>query len=86
VCLFPRWRGNGFVNWNLGDWSASWRMRYIGAFRNGSKSPSQDTNPVQGLPGVEFKYGSTIYNDVSIGYNFEPLNTRIDLGVNNLFD
>jgi outer membrane receptor protein involved in Fe transport len=86
VCLFPRWRGNGFVNWNLGDWSASWRMRYIGAFRNGSKSPSQDTNPVQNLPGVEFKYGATIYNDVSVGYNFEPLNTRIDLGVNNLFD
>lgn len=86
VCLFPRWRGNGFVNWNLGDWSASWRMRYIGAFRNGSLSPSQDTNPVQGLPGIQFKYGATIYNDVSVGYNYEPLNTRIDLGVNNLFD
>ena len=86
VCLFPRWRGSSFVNWNLGDWSASWRMRYIGAFRNGSKSPSQDTNPVQGLPGVELKYGATMYNDVSVGYNFEPLNTRIDLGVNNLFD
>jgi outer membrane receptor protein involved in Fe transport len=86
VCLFPRWRGNGFVNWNLSNWSASWRMRYIGAFRNGSLSPSQDTNPVQGLPGIQFKYGATIYNDVSIGYNYEPLNTRIDLGVNNLFD
>ncbi|HET6431893.1 TonB-dependent receptor plug domain-containing protein [Dyella sp.] len=86
VCLFPRWRGNSFVNWNMGDWSASWRMRYIGAFRNGSLSPSQDTNPVQGLPGVQFKYGATIYNDVSVGYNYEPLNTRVDLGVNNLFD
>ncbi len=86
VCLFPRWRGNGFVNWDLGDWSASWRMRYIGAFRNGSKSPSQDTNPVQNLPGVVFKYGATIYNDVSIGYNIEQFNTRLDFGVNNLFD
>ncbi len=86
VCLFPRWRGNTFVNWNLDNWSASWRMRYIGAFRNGSKSPSQDTNPVQGIPGYEFKYGATVYNDVQVGYNFEPINTRVDLGINNLFD
>lgn len=93
VCLFPRWRGNGFVNWNLGNWSASWRMRYIGAFRNGSKSPSQDTYPTQityypyaQLHGVEFKYGATVYNDVQVGYNFEPLNTRVDLGINNAFD
>lgn len=86
VCLFPRWRGNTFVNWNLDNWSASWRMRYIGAFRNGSKSPSQDTNPVQGLAGYEFKYGATVYNDVQVGYNFEPLNTRVDLGINNAFN
>ena len=86
VCLFPRWRGQGFVDWNLGSWNASWRMRYIGRFQNGSKDPTQDTNPVQGLPGVVFKYGATVYNDVSIGYNIEPLNTRVDFGVNNLFD
>ena len=93
VCLFPRWRGNTFVNWNLGNWSASWRMRYIGAFRNGSKSPSQDTFPTQityypsaQLHGVEFKYGATVYNDLQVGYNFEPINTRVDLGINNAFD
>lgn len=32
------------------------------------------------------KYGATVYNDMSIGYNIEPYNTRLDLGVNNLFD
>jgi outer membrane receptor protein involved in Fe transport len=88
VCLFPRWRGQGFLNWNLGNWDASWRMRYIGRFQNGSLSKSQDTNPVQGLPGmgIVFKYGATVYNDVSIGYNIEPYNTRVDFGVNNLSD
>jgi outer membrane receptor protein involved in Fe transport len=87
VCLFPRWRGQGFVNWNMGNWDASWRMRYVGGFRMGSPAASQDTHPAgPGLDGVYFDYGSTIYNDVQIGYNFEPINTRVDFGVNNLFD
>jgi outer membrane receptor protein involved in Fe transport len=93
VCLFPRWRAQGFLNWNLGNWDASWRMRYIGRFQNGSKSPSQDTFPAQvtyypssQLHGVVFKYGATVYNDVSIGYNIEPYNTRVSFGINNAFN
>lgn len=88
ICLFPRWRGTGFLNWNLGDWSASWRMRYVGKFRMGSPSPTQDTNPVPGLTGkgFYFDYGSTLYQDVQIGYNIEPLHTRVDFGVNNVAD
>jgi outer membrane receptor protein involved in Fe transport len=103
TCLFPRWRAQGFVNWQLGNWDASWRMRYIGRFQMGSKSPSQDVlpdgtcyyegkpNPAGGVyhcnnTGVELKYGATVYNDVSFGYNIELLNTRIDFGVNNVFD
>jgi outer membrane receptor protein involved in Fe transport len=102
-CLFPRWRGNGSVDWQLGDWSASWRMRYISSFRMGSPSPSQDVHPfgngvvldangnltttkIPELQGLYKDYGSTLYHDVSIGYNIEPLNTRLDFGVNNLFD
>ncbi|GAB2557941.1 TonB-dependent receptor plug domain-containing protein [Rhodanobacter koreensis] len=103
TCLFPRWRAQGFVNWQLGNWSASWRMRYIGRFQMGSKNPSQDVLPdgtcyYQGKPnpaggvyrcnitGAVYKYGATVYNDLSFGYNIEPLNTRIDFGVNNVFD
>jgi outer membrane receptor protein involved in Fe transport len=92
ICLFPRWRGTTFVNWTLGNWSASWRTRYIGRFQNGSKSPSQDTFPIANngggspIPGQVFKYGATVYHDISFGYNFEPYHTRVDLGVNNLSD
>ena len=103
TCLFPRWRAQGFVNWQMGNWSAEWRMRYIGRFQMGSKSPSQDVLPdgtcyYQGRPnpaggkyqcnitGAVYKYGATVYNDISFGYNIEPLNTRIDFGVNNAFD
>jgi outer membrane receptor protein involved in Fe transport len=76
VCLFPRWRGQGFVNWTLGNFDASWRMRYIGRFQI-----DEDLNT-----GVLLKYGATTYNDVSLGYNIAPINTRVDFGVNNLFD
>ncbi len=87
VCTFPRWRAQGFVDWQFGNWSAEWRMRYIGAFRNGSANPDEATSPVQGAPATTIlHYGSTIYNDVSLGYNIEPLKTRVDFGVNNLFD
>ncbi|MEO9079559.1 MAG: TonB-dependent receptor, partial [Rhodanobacter sp.] len=86
VCLFPRWRGQGFLNWQMGNWSAEWRMRYIGRFQNGGPAfTNQDTTP-DGQHGTVLKYGATIYNDVSMGYNIEPLNTRVDFGVNNLAD
>jgi Outer membrane cobalamin receptor protein len=97
VCLYPRWRGQGFVNWQDGGWSASWRMRYIGKFALGSPKVSDNifpsgtcyydspSNPCT-IRGAVMNYGATIYNDVSIGYNLEPLNTRVDFGVNNVFD
>jgi outer membrane receptor protein involved in Fe transport len=102
-CLFPRWRAQAHLDWQLGNWSAEWRLRYIGRFQMGSASPSQDVFPdgtcyYQGKPnpaggvynctiaGAEYKYGATVYNDVSLGYNIEPLNTRVDFGVNNLFN
>ena len=102
-CLFPRWRAQGYLNWQLGNWDASWRMRYIGRFQMGSKNPSQDVfpdgscyyqgaaNPAGGkynctIAGAVHKYGATVYNDVSLGYNIEPLNTKVEFGVNNLFD
>lgn len=88
VCLFPRWRAQGYVDWRMGNWGASWRMRYIGRFQDGGAANTlQDTFPVQGAAaGTVLKYGATVYNDVSVGYNIEPLNTHVDFGVNNLFD
>ena len=92
ICLFPRWRGSTFLNWNWGNWTASWRTRYVGRFQNGSLSPSQDTHPIAnnggGAPidGQIFKYGATVYHDISLGYNIEPYHTRVDVGINNLSD
>jgi outer membrane receptor protein involved in Fe transport len=61
-------------------------MRYIGRFQNGGALDSGQNTAPNGVDGTVLKYGATIYNDVSLGYNIEALNTRVDFGVNNLFD
>ncbi len=94
VCLFPRWRAQSAVNWQLGSFDASWRMRYIGRFQMGSQSPSQDQFPAGTcyygdfctLHGFVIKYGATVYNDLQFGYNIEAWNTRFDVGINNVAD
>ncbi len=86
VCLFPRWRAQGFVDWQGGGWSAQWRMRYIGRFQNGAATGSPLDSAPNGESGSILKYGATVYNDVSVGYNLAMINTRLDFGVNNLFD
>ncbi|WP_426270812.1 TonB-dependent receptor plug domain-containing protein [Dyella kyungheensis] len=86
VCLFPRWRGQAFADWQAGGWSAQWRMRYIGRFQNGAATGSPQDSYPNFESGTILKYGATVYNDVSIGYNLAPINTRLDFGVNNLFD
>lgn len=85
-CLFPRWRAQGYANWQAGGWSAQWRLRYISRFQNGGSAGSIDDTAPNGVQGTVLKYGATVYNDVSFGYNLAPFNTRLDVGVNNLFD
>jgi outer membrane receptor protein involved in Fe transport len=94
VCLFPRWRAQSSVGWQLGNFDASWRMRYVGRFRMGSPSPSQDLFPAGTcyygdyctIHGLYYDFGATVYNDIQFGYNIEAINTRLDFGVNNLGD
>ncbi|HEY6943222.1 TonB-dependent receptor plug domain-containing protein [Dokdonella sp.] len=90
VCLFPRWRAQSQVGWQMGPFDASWSMRYIHRFRMGSPSPSQDSHPYgtgnPSLDGLYTDFGSTVYHDIQFGYNLESLNTRFDIGVNNVGD
>lgn len=85
-CLFPRWRAQGFVNWQAGGWNAEWRLRYISRFQNGGPAGSLDDTAPNEVSGTILKYGATVYNDVSVGYHLAPINTRLDFGVNNVFD
>jgi outer membrane receptor protein involved in Fe transport len=84
VCTMPRWRAQTAINWSLGPWDASLRTRYIGKVRLGNPDLGQDQTAVAGIPGYFIDYGAVIYNDISAGYNIEPLNTRVDLGIDNV--
>ena len=86
ICMFPRWRAQAEINWARDSWDASWRMRYIGKFRLGSADLSQGMSAVGSLPGYVIPYGSTTYNDVSVGYEIAPINTKFQLGINNVFN
>ena len=76
---FPRWRALGSIGWQLGDFSANWQVRYLGRLKN--------TAPAFADYGDGFlPIGSVTYHNISFGYNIEPINTRIDLGVDNVGD
>jgi len=85
---FSRWKALAGVNWNLGPWSAGWTIKYVGKFNVGyanlnyNESACLSNSPA----GCELKYGATVYHNVTAGYNIEPINTRVDVGVDNLSD
>jgi hypothetical protein len=86
VCTIPRWKAQTFLNWTLGSWDASWRMRYIGRFQMGNPNLAEDQSAYPAWAGSVIKYGAYTYNDLSVGYNIEALNTRLELGVDNIAD
>ena len=84
----PRWRANAGVDWSLGDFGASWGMRYYGAFRDACWEADVECNQ----PNYEGKNwgtganrkGAIVFHDVSARYN-TPWNGTIQAGVNNVF-
>ncbi|MET0548977.1 MAG: TonB-dependent receptor [Xanthomonas sp.] len=83
---FPRWRALGTLNWNLGDWSASWRIRYIGRTEIGSADTRQSLSADADQPAVVRDIGAYVYHSVQVGYQVKPWNTRFEVGVDNLGD
>ncbi len=92
ICFFPRVRAQGTLNWQLGPWDARWMMSYISPFEVGSHDPRQGAtgaigfNPSGPAGAYVMKFGGYVYNNVTLGYNIEPVNTRIDVGIDNVFD
>jgi iron complex outermembrane receptor protein len=96
---FPRWRAFAGLSWNLGAFDASWRARYIGRTSVGSEDPRQgdsadgcygdtvfcDEGPWTNNP-TRLRYGSYTYHNLAFGYNAEPINTRFEVGVDNVTD
>jgi iron complex outermembrane receptor protein len=94
----PNMRLNGRLNWSYGNWSAHYRLEYIGDVVErcgvteveGYCSSLNSTTNFQGAPG-QFPFGrqhlgTTVYHDVNVAYTVPSINTTFALGVNNLFD
>jgi iron complex outermembrane recepter protein len=91
---FARVRGLATIDWNLGAWTANWTTRYIGritvGYANSGLGPSgveSSTNAYNPNPiGPVLHYGAVTYHNASLGYNIEPINTFVQVGVDNIFD
>jgi outer membrane receptor protein involved in Fe transport len=96
--MYGRIRARAFANWNLGDWSAGWRIRYVGPFDLGSADDRQGSSadaaclhdPNTGAPNafcaVEVPFGSYVVHNLNVGYAMPSINSRIEFGVDNVFD
>ena len=66
--------------------SAGWTAKYIGKYTVGYANLDYHESADSAVPGTELKYGATVYHNLTAGYNIEPINTRVDVGVDNLSD
>ena len=66
---------------------ASWRIRYIGPFDVGNEDVRQGTSARRpAIPGVELPYGSYVIHSINVGYALPSINSRVEVGVDNVFD
>ena len=83
---FPRWRALGTLGWMFGNWSASWRLRYVGKSQIGSADLNQGLSADYDQAGVERKINAYLYHKLQVAYDFARWHTKLELGVDNLTD
>ena len=81
---FSRWKALANLSWRMGAFDASITSKYVGKYKVGYVNPAYNISADRYVPAVELKYGASVYNNVQVGYNIEPINTRIDLGIDNV--
>jgi iron complex outermembrane recepter protein len=94
-----RIRSNLATRWEMGDWGATWNVRYYDdqdedcqAFVDYGYSflcsdPDRVVDNEDGIPtaAAQNHIGATTYHDISVYWN-SPWNAKITLGLNNAFD
>lgn len=92
-----RVRSNVALNWDKGDFGASWTVRYFSGLKESCLSaslfPDECSDPNYRAPnnqGVSVgnptnERGATVFNDVQVRWN-APWNATIAAGANNVFD
>ncbi len=86
--FYHRVKSNNTIDWNMGNWSASWGFRYFSPVQDQCwdvdvecNQPEADTSFGTGAN----KLGSVTIHDLSVGYK-TSWNGRILFGINNAFD
>ncbi|WP_312549139.1 TonB-dependent receptor domain-containing protein [Massilia sp.] len=87
-----RWKSNLTTDWSLGNWSATWGMRYMSAVQDACLSRPRGwecnlpdvVRPGFSAPGAN-RLGSLTYHDFSVGYN-TAWKGQFRVGVNNAFN
>jgi iron complex outermembrane receptor protein len=85
---YYRVKSNISLDWNLGNWSATWTARYFGGVRDKCYSGTVECSNPAGSANWGTKYnklGAMVYNDVSVSYK-TPWKGQIMVGANNVFD
>ncbi|MBS0456825.1 MAG: TonB-dependent receptor [Proteobacteria bacterium] len=84
----PAWKTNLQLGWKLGDWSASWNLRYIASVKESCGNAA--ATPAQGCPTGNgwHRLGSATYSDVQLAWDnaFTAKGLKLSLGANNLFE
>jgi outer membrane receptor protein involved in Fe transport len=84
---FSRWKALAVLNWNRGSWNAGWTLRYVGRYTVGHADLRYYNESACGYPpGCELNFGASVRHNVMAGYDIEPLNARIEAGIDNLTD
>ncbi|WCM26293.1 TonB-dependent receptor [Sphingomonas sp. QA11] len=93
-----KWKGNLTVNWKSGPWAAGWFTSYYCAYADSSASTTEAIYEALGRPksimvfndnGIKRFYmrvKPTVLHNLNITYTLPDKDTRITLGVNNIFD
>nr|WP_314545125.1 TonB-dependent receptor [uncultured Massilia sp.] len=89
---YYRQKSNISLDWNLGNWSATWTARYFGkikdkCYSNSLTSPVECTNvnDVGNWGRGINELGAMVYNDMSVSYK-TSWKGQIMVGANNIFD
>lgn len=96
---FPRQKATIALNWNYGDWSANWDIKYVHSlYEQGCSNTSialgecSDLGPVKVVkgkntyPDSKNHLGNWFTHNVQVAYHVESWNTDFSFGIRNLFD
>ena len=83
---FPEFKSNLMLDWAMGDWDAHWKVRFVGEMRSDAYTEvSEDDYEYLKDNGYRENFDAYMVHNVSVGYNIDAYNTKISLGINNLF-